>query len=277
MASRIIDFEYEIDELADTQVAAWGFRRGARGTHSSRTIMLEELTLLFDAVPGNASRAEYAVAVIQDNCLGKRTAANRKHSLQRLVELYALDSKVILFRILKDLWRRHDSSRSLIALLLALARDPLLRSTASAVINTPHNKEFARQSMLDAVTASVGDRFGGATLDKIVRNASSSWTQSGHLRGRGRKTRQPVETTPAATAYALLMGFSLGRRGRRLLESPWVTILDTESNRLLESISAAKSRGLLELKQAGSIIEVSFPAFFVNLTQQERKVIRESH
>ncbi len=233
--------------------------------------------MLFDAVPGNSGRAEYAVAVIKDNCLGKRTAANRKHSLQRLIELYALDSRVILFRILKDLWRSHDSSRPLIALLLALARDPLLRSTASAVINTPYNHEFARQSMLDAVSATVGDRIGVATLDKIVRNASSSWTQSGHLRGRGRKIRQPVETTSVTTAYALLIGFALGRRGRRLLESPWVTVLDTESNGLLESASAAKSRGLLELKQAGSIIEVSFAAFFAKLTQQEQKVILESY
>ena len=277
MAIQHLDFDFEINGLTDAQVAAWGFRRGAKGTHSSRTIMLEELTLLFDAVPTNAGRAKYAVAVINDNCLGKRTAANRKHSLQRLVELYALDSRVILFRILKDLWRSHDSSRPIIALLLALARDPLLRSTVSAVINTPYNHEFARQSMLDAVSATVGDRFGIATLDKIVRNASSSWTQSGHLRGRGRKIRQPVETTPATTAYALLTGFALGRRGRRLLESPWVTILDTEPDGLLESASAAKNRGLLELKQAGSIVEVSFPAFYANLTQQERKVIRESH
>lgn len=277
MAIQHLDFEFEINGLTDTQVATWGFRRGAKGTHSSRTIMLEELTLLFDAVPGNASRAEYADAVMKENCLGKRTAANRKHSLQRLVELYALDSKAILFRILKDLWQTHDSSRPLIALLLAVARDPLLRSTASAVIYTPYNHEFARQSMLDAVSITVGGRFSLATLDKIVRNASSSWTQSGHLHGRGRKIRKPVETTPATTAYALLIGFALGRRGRRLLESPWVTILDTEYNGLLESASAAKSRGLLELKQAGSIVEISFPSIFSKLTLQERKVIRESH
>ena len=214
---------------------------------------------------------------MEENCLGKRTTANRKHSLQHLVELYALDPRVILFRILKDLWSGHESSRPLMAMLLALARDPLLRSTALAVIHTPHGHEFARQSMLDAVSAAVSDRFGAATLDKVVRNASSSWTQSGHFRGRGRKIRQPVETTPAATAYALLLGFAVGRRGQRLFESPWVAILDTAPDELLESATAARSRGLLELKQAGSIVEVSFPAFFANFTQQELKVIHESH
>jgi len=90
---------------------------------------------------------------------------------------------------------------------LALARDPLLRATTSAVIRTPYGHEFARQSMKDALTDAVGDRLNEATLDKVVRNASSSWTQSGHFRGRGRKTRQRVEATPAATTFALLLGF----------------------------------------------------------------------
>ena len=272
-----LNFEIEIDQLPDAQAKAWGFRRGARGTHSSRTIMFKELSLLLDAVPGNAGRADYTVAVIEENCLGKRTTANRKYSLQRLIELYALDPRVILFRILKDLWSSHESSRPLLAMLLALARDPLLRTTALAVIHTPHSHEFARQSMSKAIFAAAGDRFDAATLDKVVCNASSSWTQSGHFRGRARKVRQSVETTPAATAYALLLGFATGRRGFRLFDSPWVTILDTATDELLESAATARSRGLLELKQAGSIVEVSFPAFFANFTQQEWKAIHGSH
>ena len=261
-----LNFEVEIDQLTDAQAKAWGFRRGARGTHSSRTIMLEELSLLLDAVPGDAGRADYTVAVIEENCLGKRTTANRKYSLQRLIELYALDPRVILFRILKDLWSSHESSRPLLAMLLALARDPLLRMTALTVIRTPHSQELVRHSMQQAIFAAVGDRFGAATVDKVVRNASSSWTQSGHFRGRAHKVRQPVETTSAATAYALLLGFSTGRRGFRLFESPWVAILDTATDELLQSAAVARSRGLLELKQAGSIVDVSFPTFFSNLT-----------
>ena len=86
-------------------------------------------------------------------CLGKRTAATRKLSLQRLTEFYALDPQVILFRVLRDLWVRNVTSRPLLALLLALARDPLLRATATAVVRTPYDNEFARQSMKDALWA----------------------------------------------------------------------------------------------------------------------------
>ena len=233
--------------------------------------MLDELSDLLNAVPGEASREDYADAVVAHNCLGKRTAATRKLSLQRLTELYALKPQVILFRVLRDLWGRNETSRPLLALLLALARDPLLRATATAVLRTPYGHEFARQSMKEALTDAVGHRLNEATLDKVVRNASSSWTQSGHLRGRGRKTRQKVEVTPAATAFALLLGFAVGCRGRLLFEAPWAGVLDASSGDLVDVAVDAKRLGLLDLKQSGSMIDVSFPVLF---TDKEQEMIR---
>ena len=275
MAARSdLNFETGIAALTSGQRALWGFRSGDRGTHTSRTIMLDELSHLLDAVPEAAVREDYAEAVMEHNCLGKRTAATRKLSLQRLTELYALDPQIILFRVLRDLWSRNEKSRPLLALLLALARDPLLRATATAVVRTPQGNEFARQSMKDALTDAVGDRLNEATLDKVVRNASSSWTQSGHFRGRGRKTRQQVEPTPAATMFALLLGFAVGRRGRLLFETPWAAVLDSTSDDLIDVAVDAKRLGLLDLKQSGSMIEVSFPALF---TDKERELIHGAH
>ena len=211
---------------------------------------------------------------MEGNCLGKRTAATRKLSLQRLTELYGLDAQLILFRVLRDLWGRHETSRPLLGLLLALARDPLLRAIATAVIRTPFCHEFARQTMKDALSKAVGGRLNEATLDKVVRNASSSWTQSGHLQGRGRKTRQRVQPTRAATTYALLLGFAVGRRGRMLFETPWAAILDVGPDELIDLAVDAKRLGLLDLKQSGAIIDVSFPTMF---TEKERELIHGSH
>ena len=222
--------------------------------------MLGELSDLLNATPLKASREDYAIAVVEENCLGKKTLANRRISLQHLRELYALDPRVSLFRVLRELWDYHDTSRALLALLLALARDPLLRATAAAVLRTPFGNEFARQPMKDAVSEAVGDRLNADTLDKVVRNAAASWTQSGHLRGRGRKSRQKVEATPAATAYALLLGFATGRGGQLLFDTPWCGILDEHAGELIESATEAKRLGLLDLKQSGSIIDISFPA-----------------
>ena len=96
-----LNFEAGIAGLTDSQAMVWGFRSGDRGTHTSRTIMLDELSHLVDAAPGEVSRGDYADAVMEHNCLGKRTAATRKLSSQRLTELYSLDPAVPLFRILR--------------------------------------------------------------------------------------------------------------------------------------------------------------------------------
>ena len=269
-----LNFEAGIAGLADGRATVWGFRSGDRGTHTSRTMMLEELSNLLNAVPGEATRENYADAVLDDNCLGKRTVATRKLSLQRLTELYGLNTQLILFRVLRDLWGRHETSWPLLGLLLALARDPLLRATATAVIRTPFGHEFARQTMKDALSDAVGDRLNKATLDKVVRNAASSWTQSGHLQGRGRKTRQRVLPTPAATTYALLLGFAVGRRGQMLFETPWAAILDVGPDELIDLAGDAKRLGLLDLKQSGAIIDVSFPAMF---TEREWELIHGTH
>jgi len=273
-ANFILNFEPGIAGLPERQASLWGFRSGDRGTHTSRTIMLDELSQLLVAVPGEARRQDYAEAITHDNCLGKRTSATRQLSLQRLTELYGLERRLLLFRALRDLWGRHSSSRPLLALLLALVRDPLLRATAGAVIATPVDHEFGRQAMKDSLCEAVGDRLNEATLDKVVRNAASSWTQSGHLRGRGRKTRQRVEAPAAAATFALLIGFATGRRGRMLFEAPWTAVLDASPGALIDTAVDAHRLGLLDLKHSGQMIDVSFPMMF---TRREWELIRGPH
>src|SRR5262249_10549032 len=106
-----------------------GFRCGDKGTHTSRTLMLAELTSVFEVCPPDAQRERYAEAVLDHNCLSKRTVVNRKLSLQRLSELYGLDPHILLFRVLRRQWELDDTGRPLLTLLAALARDPLLRLT----------------------------------------------------------------------------------------------------------------------------------------------------
>jgi len=267
-------FKTLFDLAKSTTGKTFGFRYGDKGTHSSRTIMLDELQKLFDSVPGPAERDAYIQAVIDDNCLGKRTAATKRLSLQRLSELYGLDPEVPLFRVMRDLWSAHAQSRPMLALLLALARDPLLRMTAKPVVETPFGKEFARQSMTDALAEGTGGRFNATILDKVVRNASSSWTQSGHLQGRARKFRQQAKATPASCAYALLLGFMQGVRGPALYECPWARLLDLTPPDVRELADDARRLGMIDIKESGTIVDISFPYF---LTREERELLHGPH
>lgn len=245
-----------------------GFRWGDKGTHTSRTIMLDELRAVFANCRPNATRDDYLSAIHEDNCLGKRTAATRKLSSQRLSELYALDPKVPLFRVMRRCWCADRDGQAVLALLLALARDPLLRISAPPVLRMRPGEELARQQITDALSRAVGNRLSESTLDKVVRNAASSWTQSGHLRGRGRKIRRSVTPTAITTAYALLLGYLTGTRGVALFESLWAQALDAPVGELMNLAMDARRLGFLDMSLSGGVIDVGFSRL---LAQDERQ------
>lgn len=236
--------------------------------------MLDELSTLLDSVPPGAGRADYLTAIIEHNALGKQTAATRKLTAQRLTELYVLDPNVALFRVLRRFWRDDAAGRPLLALLCSLARDPLLRATAEPILAMTSGEELSRQRITDAIRAAVGGRLNDSTLDKVVRNVSSSWTQSGHLQGRVRKFRQIIRPTPLATAYALMLGYLEGLRGGRLFETNWTRVLDASPAELRNVAAEAKRLNGLDLKSAGDVIEVGFTTV---LTPQEIKDSRVTH
>ena len=235
-----------------------GFRWGQKGTHTSRTIMFTELRALLATCQPEASRDDYIRAILDENCLGKRTVATRRLSSQRLSELYALNPDITLFRIMRRFWYVDLEGQPLLAMLLALARDPLLRASAPSVLRMRPGEELARQKMIDAISRSVGGRLNESILDKVVRNAASSWTQSGHLKGRGRKIRQRVSATAATTAFALLLGYLTGSRGAGLFETSWAKVLDAPQGELLGLANDARRLGFLDMSQSGGVIEVAF-------------------
>lgn len=237
-----------------------GFRFGARGTQSSRPIMLRELREVLHAVPPEASRADYTAAIVDENVLGKPTGATRRTTRQRLAELYAFDPAVPLFRVLRRLWeldRQSASGCRLLALLTALARDPLLRITAPPVLALAPGEKLVRADFVAAIRAATGSRFNGAVLEKVVQNAASSWSQSGHLEGRVPKVRRAVVPTPASVAMALWLGEAQGLMGLPLIDSRWAAVLDLRGGAMLPYAMEAGRLGLIRVRAAGEVVEVS--------------------
>ncbi len=233
-----------------------GLRFGDKGTHTSRTMMLAEITELLDAAPPGADRAGFAHAIIEENVLGKQTAATRRLTNQRLGELYALDPAVPIFRVLRRLWTIDERGRPLIALLCALARDPLLRATAPTVLDLPLGSELIRATLLDALRGAVGPRLNESILDKVARNTASSWAQSGHLQGRVRKIRQRVDPTPGSLAAALWLGTMEGLAGEQLLECRWARVLDQSGAQLVPTVLQARQLGLIHARIGGGVVEI---------------------
>jgi len=242
-------------ESLDDLVAA-GLRFGDKSTHTSRTIMLAELTDLFVAVPDGSDSDAYGKAIVDENVLGKQTIATRRLTNQRLRELYGLDPRLPLFRALRRLWAADEEGRPLLAMLCALARDPLLRATAPPVLSLPVGTELVRALFLVAIRESVGQRLNEAVLDKVARNAASSWSQSGHLQGRVRKARKRVDPTPGSLALALWMGTLEGLAGPSLLDSRWTRVLDRTGRELLPVALQAKQLGLIHARAGGGVVEI---------------------
>lgn len=250
----LTDFFFQ--EMPKTAQIEAGFRFGSVGTHSSRTLMLSELRSVLDHTAHESDRASYKRSVVDDNCLGKPTASTRRLSFQRLSELYALDPQITLFRLLRRLWKMDVRSQPQLAVLVALARDPLLRSSAAAVLNLKVGEEFRRSAAEFALSAVTEGRLNERILAKVVRNCASSWAQAGHLQGRTFKRRQQVKPHFVSVTMALAVGHAAGFRGEALFRCPWVRVLDVDPGAARNFALEAKRAGLLDLRISDKIVDL---------------------
>lgn len=218
--------------------------------------MLSELRSVLDHTDRGSDRAGYKRSVVDDNCLGKPTASTRRLSFQRLSELYALDPQVTLFRLLRRLWPMDNGSQPQLAVLVALARDPLLRSSAPAVLNLKVREEFARSAAESPLRAITEGRLNDSVLAKVVRNCASSWAQAGHLQGRTFKRRQQIKPHFVSVTMALAVGYAAGFRGEALFNCPWVRVLDVDPGAARNFALEAKRAGLLDLRISDKIVDL---------------------
>lgn len=247
----------------------FGLIAGPSGPHSSRTMTLEDVRQVFDALPADAEFSDYHRVVVDENLLGKSTDSNRKGTLRRLRELYSLDKSVPLFRVFRTLWDLDEPGQPLLAVLIAYARDPLLRSTATTVLETPDGMELMRQAVCNSIDDFTNGRMGASTIDKVARNTSSSWSQSGHLVGRVRKVRTQVDATPVTVTFALLLGYVAGLRGKKLLSSEFMRLLDVPEDVALARAIDARRLGLISLREAQNVFDVGFGAL---VTERELRI-----
>lgn len=245
-------FDVPVDALVD------GFVNEPVGSHTSRTIMLEDLRHLLSVYPAAANLEVYRRAVVDENVLGKGTRTTRVASLRQLRELYALDPTVLLFRALRDLWESDAAAQPLLALLCATARDPILRATTGRINDLPIGQEVTSEELAAAVQRAFPDRYLASVRRVIGRNVLGSWRQSGHISPAPGRQRTRVEPHPPSVAYALFLGHRCGARGDELFKTLWCQLLDAPMHLLRELAITASRHGWLEYRHAGTVTDVSF-------------------
>jgi hypothetical protein len=234
--------------------------------------MLAELTMLLDGLTGDAAAARYRRAIVDENLLGKPTRSSRLKTANHLANLYGLDPSRAVFRLLRYFWAADQEGRPTLAYLAAAARDLLLRDSTDVVLGVAHGEPFNAAAIAQTLVGRYPARFRPTTLHSTAQNLASTWTQAGYLAGKVSKRRTRPVVTPQVASYALVLGYLAGLRGKLLLESSWILMLDRSIADIYELASEASRQGWLRLKAAGPVVEVSFPGL---LTPAEERLSHE--
>ena len=157
--------------------------------------------------------------------------------------------------------RFDPQSAPLLSLLAAWTRDPLLRATTLAILDTEVGVEVTREALQRALTETFPGQYSPLNIAKVARNAASSWTQSGHFSGYTKKVRCRVQPGSVAVTLALLLGYVSAWHGEQLFASPWCQLLDLTGPQARSLAAQAHREELLTMKAIGSVVEINFPRF----------------
>ena len=235
-------------------------------------MMLDDLRILLAHTPAEATRADYAAAVVDGNLLGKPTRKSRELALRHLTTLYALDTANPIFRALRRLWPLNAAAQPLLALAVALARDPLLRHTQAFFLAKTVGAQVPRQEVEELLCHTHPERFSPVSLTSFAQNVAGTWTAAGFLQGRARKLRAIPTPYPESAALLLFLGYLEGRSGQRLFSSHWMELLCSTPDEAQALANSASHRGLLVFMSAGGVQEVRFPGY---LSAEEERIHQE--
>lgn len=234
-----------------------GFIENPMGTHTYRSIAVDELSKVCDAVSPSTPYEEIRSLVVNDNILGKATQSSRGKTLRILREFYALRPEVCIYSALRLFWDCDVRERPILALLCASAREPVLRESASVVLRWPVGSTVPKSSLEEALRAAYPGRYSPDVIQRMTRNLMSSWTQSGHLSGRIVKLRSRAFAGPASTSFAFFLAYLTGIRGNALFDSRWAAMLDASPEEIRRWAREASRQGWIRYGIAGGIIDVS--------------------
>ncbi|MGH7089280.1 MAG: hypothetical protein ACREFQ_10295 [Stellaceae bacterium] len=255
-AGSLTDRNWFSEHAAWAELKSLGFRAQPGGAHLARTMMLVELGLVLNTNP-YPGRDDVGSLVLLQNILQKRTGSGRRLSLRHLRELYGFgETPPPILRAMMALWVRAGEGQPVLAILAALAREVLLRDSAEIILAVSLGAPVRTPELAALFECRYPGRYTPKMVRSLSQNCASSWTQSGHLRGKVRKERSRPSVSPETAAYAALLGSLAGFGGPALLGCPWVAVLDRSEGEVLALLRKAEAEGLLRLRAGGDVIEI---------------------
>ncbi len=219
--------------------------------------MLAELEAVMGALVSVATLASVRHVILEENVLGKATRSGRKNSATKLIDLYSFNPEQQLYYAFELLWRDASASRPVLALLLALSRDKVLRASVETVMGAPIGSTVTKGELYESLLSGFASKYAETTLQSTTRNIASTWRQSGHIRGEKPIVRVKAPADFHAVAFALLISYLRGLRGQYLLASDWVRLLDFDSGELEAAVAEAHRHGLFTSRKIGDVIELT--------------------
>jgi len=245
--------------INEQQLTPFGFKFGRNGAHSARSMMIVELKELLFARDETATKQDYEDDIVNFNILHKPTEKSRTLTFRHLVDLYSMSMDIPLFNIFRQWWELSEDAQPILALQLAVARDPILRGSANVILPLHLGEHLSREIVEQHLAHDDPDRFSPASLKSFAQNINGTWTQAGYLEGKAKKYRAQPKATYVNIAYALFLAHCHGLSGQRMFDSFWCQMLSQDKEHLFELAHRASLRGLINFKQVSEVIEVTFP------------------
>lgn len=222
--------------------------------------MVPELTALLAVAPQDADAEAFRHLAIDQDALHKASVANRTKTFGFLRALYGLRPSLPLFREFRRLSVLSPGDIPLLAGLLALAREPVLRACMAMVLGTPIGKTLGRNDFEAWIREFAPARFSHAMYVSFSHNLYASFFQLGYLGeavGR-RRLRQRASAQPGSAAYAAFLDWLTGLNGLSILDAPYSRTLQLSKAEHLAALSSAGQRGLMRVAHAGGVLQLDF-------------------
>ena len=185
----------------DYNLSSFGMKLSGGGAHQSKTMMFRELEALISA--GASTPEEFRSAAIDENAIGKATSNTRRLTFKHLASLYGLLDQPPLTKALLKIWPSDVQGRRLQALLTALARDPLLRETAPAIMSGSMGQGLQYPWLQDALLATFPERFSENTLRSLAQKLCFIMDS---MRAPERSSKETAATSDAHSSDGCLRG-----------------------------------------------------------------------